>query len=87
MLLGTLVPMETVHELVERALATPSRPELLRRSEEAADSARDRQVVAIAAAYLLGDTDRVLLLARDHLADHPDSVIVSRIAALTQEPS
>jgi hypothetical protein len=72
--------METVTALVEQALAAPSRPDLLRRAEAAACCARDRQVVAVAAAYLRGDADRALMLARDHLADHPDSVLVSRIA-------
>jgi hypothetical protein len=75
--------METVTALVEQALAAPSRPELLRQAAEASDCARDRQVVAVAAAYLRGDGDRAQMLARDHLADHPDSVLVSRIAALT----
>jgi hypothetical protein len=79
--------METVTELVEQALAAPSRPELLRQAAEAAGCARDRQVVAVAAAYLRGDADRALLLARDHLADHPDSVLVARIAALTKDSS
>jgi hypothetical protein len=75
--------VETVTALVEQALAAPSRPELLRRAEAAAGCVRDRQVVAVAAAYLRGEADRVLLLARDHLADHPDSVLVAHIAALT----
>lgn len=39
--------------------------------------------MAVAAAYLGGDADRALLLARDHLADHPDSPLVAHIAALT----
>lgn len=71
-----------ITSLVEQALAAPSRPELLRWAEAAASGARDRQVVAVAAAYLGGDADRALLLARDHLSDHPDSMLVSRIATL-----
>ncbi len=75
--------MDTVTALVEQALAAPSRPELLRRAESAACCVHDRQVVAVAAAYLRGDGDRALLLGRDHLADHPDSVLVARICSLT----
>ena len=44
---------------------------------------RDRQVVAIAVAHVAGDADRVDALARDHLADHPDSVLVAWISANT----
>ena len=43
--------------------------------------------MAVAAAYLHGHPDRVDVLARDHLVDHPDSVLVARIAALSQESS
>ena len=46
-----------------------------------AGNTRDRQLVAIAAAYLAGDSDRVDALARDHLVDHPDSLLVAWIAA------
>ena len=44
---------------------------------------RDRQVVAIAVAHVAGDADRVDALARDHLVDHPDSVLVAWITANT----
>ena len=46
-----------------------------------AATTRDRQLVAIAAAHLAGDAGRVEDLARDHLADHPDSVLVAWITA------
>ena len=46
-----------------------------------AGTTRDRQVVAIAAAHLAGDSDRVDALARDHLVDYPDSILVAWIAA------
>ncbi len=36
---------------------------------------------AAAAAHLAGHRNRVETLARDHLADHPDSVLVAWIAA------
>ena len=41
---------------------------------------RERQTVAIAAAHLRGDRDLVDALARDHLIEHPDSVLVAWIA-------
>ena len=42
---------------------------------------RDRQVVAIARAHLDGERELVDALARDHLVDHPDSLIVGWIAS------
>ena len=70
--------------LVLAALAAPDRPDFLERAEAAARTTRDRQLVAIAAAYLSGDADRVDALARDHLADHPDNVLVAWIAATSR---
>jgi hypothetical protein len=67
--------------LVLDALAAPDRPDLLERAAVAARTTRDRQLVAIAAAFLDGDADRVDALARDHLSDHPDNVLVAWIAA------
>jgi hypothetical protein len=46
-----------------------------------AATSRDRQVVEIARAHLDGDSQRVDALARDHLVDHPDSLIVAWMAA------
>jgi hypothetical protein len=66
--------------LVTAALVDPD-PDLLARATMAAATTRDRQVVAIAAAHLAGDTDRVDALARDHLADYPESILVAWIAA------
>lgn len=66
--------------LVAVALVVPSWHPVLERAEAAAERTRDRQLVAVAAAYLRGDADRALLLARDHLADHPDSLLVAHIA-------
>jgi hypothetical protein len=37
--------------------------------------------VAIATAHLRGERDLVDALARDHLVDHPDNVLVAWIAA------
>ncbi|HEV2927521.1 MAG TPA: hypothetical protein VGW74_02425 [Propionibacteriaceae bacterium] len=49
-----------------------------RRSGPARGRGPDR---AIAAAYGAGDDDRVDALARDHLVDHPDHLLVAWIAA------
>ena len=46
-----------------------------------AATSRDRQLVAIARAHLDGDGDLVDALARDHLVDYPDSLIVAWIAS------
>ncbi|GIF63817.1 hypothetical protein Ais01nite_18520 [Asanoa ishikariensis] len=66
--------------LVAAVLAAPATPGLLARAARRAASTRDRQLVAIAAAHLDGDHDRVHTLARDHLADHPDNILVAWIA-------
>jgi hypothetical protein len=67
--------------LVAAALVVPGWRELLDRALAAAHSDRDRQLVAIAEAHLQGDADRALLLVRDHLAAHPDSLLAAHIAA------
>lgn len=71
--------------LVAAALLVRDWPELLDRAAAAAGSTRDRRLIAVAAAHLHGDADRALLLARDHLADHPDAVLVAHIAALSAQ--
>jgi hypothetical protein len=58
---------------------------LLARAAETATTTRDRQLVAIAAAYLAGDADQVDVLAREHLADDPGHLLVSYIAGLSQK--
>jgi hypothetical protein len=72
--------------LVAAALADPSARNLLTRAAELASTTRDRQLVAIAAVHLNGDTERVDALARDHLADHPDSLLVAWIAGNNRQP-
>ena len=57
---------------------------LLARALAAAATTRDRQLVAIATAHLRGDRDLVDALARDHLVDHPDSVLVAWIAGASR---
>jgi hypothetical protein len=53
----------------------------LERALSIAKTSRDRQVVAIARAYLAGDSELVDALARDHLVSFPGSLIVSWIAS------
>jgi hypothetical protein len=66
--------------LVAAALFAPDGDGLLARAEGVASTTRDRQLVAIAAAHLRGERDLVDALARDHLVDHPDNVLVAWIA-------
>jgi hypothetical protein len=74
--------------LVAAALYAPDGDRLLVRAEGLASTTRDRQLVAIAAAHRRGDRELVDALARDHLVDHPDSVLVAWIAdASHQSPS
>jgi hypothetical protein len=56
-------------------------PARLDRAAAVAVTTRDRQVVAIARAHLGGKNELVDALARDHLVEYPDSLIVSWIAA------
>jgi hypothetical protein len=89
---GARAPLQALAEtgreptlLVAAALAGPGGDRLLARAAAAATSTRDRQLVAIAAAHLAGDSDRLDVLVRDHLADHPGSLLAAWIAA--QHPS
>lgn len=66
--------------LVAAALFAPSVGYLMARAQALAASTRDRQLVAIAAAHLRGERELVDALARDHLVDHPDNVLVAWIA-------
>jgi alkylhydroperoxidase/carboxymuconolactone decarboxylase family protein YurZ len=58
--------------------------ELLAQAFSSAGTARDRQLITLAAAYLDGDQDLVDVLAREHLVDHPDDVLASVIALLAR---
>ncbi len=81
---GIVDRARTSHEpilLVAAALIDPSATDLLARATQLATNTRDRQLVAIAAAHINGDHDRVDALTRDHLVDHPDSLLVAWIAA------
>jgi len=66
--------------VVAAALFVPDGDRLLVRAERRASTTRDRQLVAIAVAHHSGDRELVDALARDHLVDHPDNVLVAWIA-------
>jgi len=66
--------------LITMAALLERLPDRLDRAAAVALTNRDRQVVAIARAHLRRDRERVDALARDHLVDHPDSLIVAWIA-------
>jgi len=66
--------------LVAAALFAPDGAGLMARAGGLAATTRDRQLVAIAGAHLRGERELVDALARDHLVDHPDNVLVAWIA-------
>jgi hypothetical protein len=66
--------------LVAAALFASDGAGLMARAGGVAATTRDRQLVAIATAHLRGERDLVDALARDHLVDHPDNVLVAWIA-------
>ena len=74
---------DDVTTLVSAALFAPDSTDLLSRAAARAKTTRDRQLVAIATAHVAGDRARVDALARDHLADHPDNVLVAWISSAT----
>ena len=60
----------------------------LEQASARAGTTRERQLVAIAAAHLADDDDRADFLAREHLADYPDSAFAVWItAALRTAPT
>jgi hypothetical protein len=67
--------------LTAAALIEPGTSSLLDRATSMATTTRDRQLAALAAAHLAGDHDLVSALAREHLLDHPDSVLAAWIAS------
>jgi hypothetical protein len=69
--------------LVVASVFAPDADLLLARAAAVAVTTRDRQLVAIAAAYARGERDVVDALARDHLVDHPDSVLAAWIAGIS----
>ena len=70
--------------LVAAALFAPDGEGLLDRARDVAATTRERQLVAIATAHWRGERELVDALARDHLVDHPDNVLVAWIADASQ---
>jgi hypothetical protein len=66
--------------LVAAALFALEGDRLLARAACIAATTRDRQLVAIATAHRRGERQLVDALARDHLVDYPDNVLVAWIA-------
>jgi hypothetical protein len=73
-----------VTTLVAAALFAPDPTDLLERAAALAKTTSDRQVLAVAVAHVAGDVDLVDALARDHLTDHPTSVLVAWITTQTR---
>jgi hypothetical protein len=74
------VDSRSVSVLVAAAVVTGS-VEPLRRATGLATSTRDRQLVALAEARLTASDDVFDALVRDHLADYPDQLLASWMAA------
>ena len=73
---------DDVTTVVAAALFAPAdNNDLMHRAATLATTSRDRQLVEIAIAHLAGNAGRVDDLARDHLVDHPDSVLVAWITS------
>jgi hypothetical protein len=72
--------------LVAAALVSRDSDELLARAAAAATTTRDRQLVAVTAAHLADDEELLDALVRDHLADHPDSILAAWIAGQHPRP-
>lgn len=74
---------ETTDSAVVIAMAALLEHEATRlaRAGSVAVTTRDRQIVEIARAHLAQRDELVDALARDHLVDHPDSLIVAWIAS------
>jgi hypothetical protein len=80
-ILGDAVTSTEPLVLTAAALLDQRAPWFLTRAIAVAVRAEDRQVIAVADAHLAGDRDRVSALAREHLLEHPGSVLVAWIAA------
>ena len=55
--------------------------QILEQATGLAGTTRERQLIAIAAAHLAGETDRADFLAREHLVDYPDSDFAAWVTA------
>jgi hypothetical protein len=73
--------------LVAAALLTDEPDLLLARAAHHAETTRDRQLTAVAAAHLHHDDELLDALVRDHLSDYPDSLLAAWIAANHTRPT
>ena len=73
-------PATPLRHLVAGLVADDPEPHL-RAAAALARTTRDRQLVAICTAHLDGDADRLAVLVRDHLVDHPDSLLAAWVAS------
>ena len=71
--------------LVAAALLTLA-PEGLVHAAALARTTRERQLVALGEAYLAGETDRLAVLAREHVDEHPDHSLAAWIAGRSPRP-
>jgi DNA-binding GntR family transcriptional regulator len=62
---------------VALAIVVEPADELLVRAHQLATTRRDRQHLAVVEGWLRSDRDRARLLAREHLSEFPDDLVVS----------
>jgi hypothetical protein len=73
-----------IHRLVDADQAQTTA--ILERAAAQATTTRERQLVAIATAHLADDRDQADFLAREHLADYPDSTFASWVVEAWRRP-
>lgn len=77
------LPTSTAIEVLVAGAVITGDDAPLTRAAGLATAARDRQLVALAAAHLAGRADLFDALVRDHLATYPDHLLAAWIAART----
>jgi hypothetical protein len=63
------------------ALVAEAFEDVLLRAKELSSGRRERQHLAVVSCFLQSDVARARLLAREHLAEFPDDIVVSWLAA------